>query len=425
MRKALFLTRQFPPFVTDGASRAWKFALHLPESGWKSLVVAPPGLSGPDMLPQGTAAAGAPEIHRTGPDFDASELGDDERAALLCGHSLPSRRPLARLSGLFREDSAGVEWQKSASQLVERLLAEHPDIELLYAQGPPLEPLMLALEIARRHRLAVVLDIMEPLDPAMPQPGTTSQSSGAKAEEQILLSGVPMITPTRALKEYFLKKYQGRLTNGAMTIVPDGYDASHPVFRLPAGGNSSAVMRWAFIVENVSKREIKTLLTALDSFVNADGLTPGGAEFTFFGDGAREVARSMAKRPSAAMIVTGPFGALDRELELLRKADLVCTVLGSTDRNTCIVPGRMVDALGLRRPLSGVMPAGSAERIVTEAGGMTALPGDAAGILALFRSSVEQWRTRSLPGAHEEFIRRHDIKVVLHELTGAIAGQHV
>jgi hypothetical protein len=368
----------------------------------------------------------APEVHRTGPDFDVSELGDEERDALLRGRPVSSRRPLAaRFSGLFKDDSTGADWQKGASKLVDRLIAEHPDIELLYAQGPPLEPLMLALDVARRHRLAVMLDIMEPLDPAMPPRATSRQSARSKAEELILLSGVPMITPTRALKEYFLKKYQGRLAHGAMTIVPDGYDSTHLAFRPQQGGSSSAVMRWAFILECVSKKELKALLGGLDACINAEGLTKGAAEFTFFGDGAHEVARLSAKRPSGPMIVTGPFGALESELDLFRRADLVCAVLGAEERNVCIVPGRMVDALGMRRPLCGVVPVGATEKLVVEAGGMTALPGDGAAILELFRSGVSQCRSRTLRGAEAELLRRYEIRSVMHEMTGAIAGQHV
>ena len=43
-RKLLILTYHFPPSAAAGAFRMLGFAEHLPEFGWQTVVVAPPGL---------------------------------------------------------------------------------------------------------------------------------------------------------------------------------------------------------------------------------------------------------------------------------------------------------------------------------------------------------------------------------------------
>ena len=424
MRKALFLTRHFPPFVTSGASRAWKFALNLPAFGWEPIVVAPPDIAGLDDA--GLAGVPMPALSRTGPEIDVSGLGAWEREEFLLGGELPTSKSLrARISSIFSEDPEGAAWQRSASKEVDRLLAGHSDIEMLYAQGPPFHPLMLALDIARRHHLTVLLDIASPLDPAMPPPGTTRKSVAAKAEERILLSGLPMIVPSRALKEYFLKKYQGRLPNNLMTIVPPGYDAAHPSFGTSQAARASSVMRWAFLVGALPKRDLKAFTAGLLAFTKSEGMTPDNAQLAFMGEGAQDIFQWSAKSALAPMISLEPGKGMVGELDLCRKADIFCTVLGSAPTDAFIVPDRMIDALGMRRPLCCVAPSGVLERLVLDAGGMTAPSGDAGKMAEMFGSMAGQWRARCLRGAPDEVLRKYAIGSVLHEMVGAIKLQYI
>jgi hypothetical protein len=424
VRKALFLTRHFPPFVTGGASRVWKLALNLPAFGWEPIVVAPPGIAG--LEDAAKADLPMPAVCRTGPDIDAGGVGAPDREALLLGRELSIRRPLpARLTSLFSENPEGAAWEKRAANEIDRLLSEHSDIEMLYAQGPPLQPLTLALEIARRRHLTVILDIIAPLDPAMPPPGTTRQSAAARAEETILLSGLPMITPTRPLKEYFLKKYQGRLSHDSMTIVPPGYDAAHPSFATTSEPPSSQVMRCFLLIGELSKRDLKAFAGGLEDFVKSDGITAANAQFALSGEGAQALSRWLSKSSIAPMIYHEPGRGLAGELDLCRKADIFCAVLGSAPSDACILPDRLVDALGMRRPLCCVAPPGAAERMVLDAGGMTAPARDAGRIAEMFRGMAGMWRARSLRGAPDKVLRRYAIGSVLHEMVGAIKPQYV
>lgn len=425
MRKALILTRNFPPLLTSGSSRAWKIASNLVTIGWDPVVVAPPAVAAMEStLPSGSNPVTA--IHRTGPDISLEKLEPADRCALLHGQNVSVPRPFsARLTSLFRDKSEGEAWSRNASVLVEHLLAEQPDIELLYAQGPPLEPLVLALETAKKHSLTVVLDIIAPLDPAMPAPGAPATSSEAKAEEHILLSGVPMITTTRTLKEYFLKKYFGRLDHGAITIVPDAFDATHPAFRPQVQKRSGMSMRIALMVGEVRKADLKAFVAGLEAWVRADRVGSGEVEIAVFGEGAPELEARAAKSPARTLLSFDFEAGIGKELEHCRNADLFCMLFGSSASNTCTIPDRLVDALGMGRPLGAILPNGVAARLVTDAGGHVAPAGDADAIGGLFRTVYQAWRSRSLQLASQEYVGLHAIGSVIHELTRAIAVQHV
>ena len=425
VRKALFLTRNFPPLVTGGSSRAWKLASNLSTIGWTPVVVAPPAVRERDAaIPSGSNRVA--EVHRTGPETDAAGLEAADMNALLHGRPVTSRRPLAaRLTGLFKDDDAGAIWQKLAAEHIERLLAEQPEIDMLYAQGPPIEPLMLALETAKKHPLTVVLDITAPLDPAMPAPGATGSSSAAEAEVRILLAGVPMLTPTRALKEYFLKKYIGRLDHGSITIVPPSFDSSHPAFRKAPKSTPDRIMRIALYIDDLPKADLKALVKGIEAWFGSDRIGSGDVELTCFGEGAPELANRTAKSPIRQMLSIDLSGSIGDQLDHCRNADLFCAVLARTPASTCTVPDRLVDALGMGLPLSAVLPDGPAAKLVIDTGGMTAPAGDAEAIAGLFRTMAAARRDGTLRYASEELRQNYHTGNVIHELTRAIAVQHV
>lgn len=426
MRKSLILTRHFPPLATGDASRVWKIASNLTTIGWEPVVVGPPAfVDAGASLPSG--ANRVDEVHRTAAGIDVASLDPGDLQALLHGKPAPSLRSLAsRFAGLFRDGHDGDAWRKEAGPLVEKLLEQNPGIDMLYAQGPPVEPLQLALETARKHRLAVVLDITAPLDPGMSGSATGSSSPAARAEEEILLSGVPMTTTTRALKEYFLKKYIGRLEHGAMTIVPNAFDATHPAFGASAQvSRNVGAMRIALHIGELPKSDLKAFVTGLEAWVESDRVGNGDVEITLFGEGAFELAGRVRKSPAGPLLAFGFDGGIGRQLEECRNADLCGVVIGRTAAGARILPDRLVDALGMGRPLTGVLPDGSASRLVHDAGGATAPAGDAAAIAALFRSQLAAWRSGSLAAPSPGFAAGYAISGSMPELTRAIAPQHV
>lgn len=427
MKKALILTRNFPPCVTDAASRVWKLASNLVPFGWEPVVVAPPEVSGvPAFVKSG--ANQVTDIYRTGPVFDAGQIDAVVRNDLLWGRAVQPRNPSfkARLSSRFRTSSDGAAWLKNAATIVEQLLGTYPDIDLLYAQGPPLEPLRLAIDVARAHSLAVVLDITEPLDPAMSRrSGTSGSSAAARAEEEILLSGLPLLTPNRTLKEYFLKKYPGQLDNGRVTIVPPVFDPLHPAFRRQEGKKMDTVLRVALFVDELKRAELKRVVSGLDMWIRTDGLVTGGVEIMLSGAGASALFRRVAKKPLEKLLLIDEVGGIDRELERCRSAGFFCAVMGSSPVNTSIVSGRIIDALGMGLPLCLIAPEGVASRLVLDAGGMWGQPGDAAGITELFRAMASAWSFGSLERPPDHLTPIYSIGAAMQALTGAIAPQPV
>lgn len=425
MKKILFLTRNFPPLVTSGSSRAWKLALHMPEFGWEPIVIAPHDITGlDDEHPAGQPAV-VPKmtVHRTGKPLNAAVLDSSGKSSLARGKPVASMQSVkSRISGIFTNDPEGVEWDKIAAQLIEQLMKDHPDIEMIYAQGPPLNPLLLALDVARKHHLTLILDIIDPVDHAVIEPGGMSsmQTNMARIEERILMSGVTIITPTRVLKEYFLKKYQGRLAHDDITIVHHGYDGEALVCR-PSGNQKSPVMRWAFYLERVLKSDLKIIVKGLEAFAAGEGYVPGAAEFIFFGEAARDIVRYVKKTKLASLIDVRDCSTVCQEIEICRTADVFCSVLGKDALNSVYMPERLIDVLGLNKPLFAIAPEGAARQLVREANGLSALVTNPEEITEQCRIMAGLWKSSGLPVTPEPVRQKYEIRQSLHELTREIA----
>ncbi len=423
MRQALFLTRDYPPYVSNGSSRAWKLANNLSEIGWVPFVVAPPSISGVD----GGADAGKDHtagLFRVGAPVSPAKLKPEAMNDLLHGNASRSLRPVN--SRFFGRSQGGAAWAKAAAAEVEKLLEAHPDIDLLYAAGPPVEPLMLALETARKHSLSVVLDITGPLDPAMPAPGTLSNSREAHTESTILLSGVPMIMPTRALKEYFLKKYAGRLDHGLLTIVPPSFDGEAIASRKPARSDGpGSQFRVALMVGEQPGADCKALLKGIESWIRMDGIRQGDIELLVFGEGAFTVSKRVGRNPIRQFLKIDLACGLAGQYEHCRNTDFFCVALGRQASNSCMLPERLVELAGMGMPFGGIVPDGSALRFLEEVGGWYAAAGDPSAIADMFRSVSACRRDRTLSGVSAETIGNYAARAVVREMTQAIAIQPV
>lgn len=436
MSKILFLAWQFPPEATTGAARAWKLALYMQAVGWETFVVASPDIAGEglEMVPEGSVM---PIVYRTAPVIEPGlphrKAGAFFPRGLFSGKHRPTHaKPQAGDSAAVPPPPPElVAWRNNALQLVGRIMEEHPDIEVVYAQGPPAEPLFLAIELANKYRLAATLDILEPFEPVESLESPLFQFKKERermadvqvgVEERILASGMMLLVPTRDLKEYFIRKYPGRITNTDITIVPPGYNSLAPGFRF-INQHICLVMRWAFLIERLGPGDIDTFARALEAFAVAGGLTPRNSAFLFLGESSRELSRYLEGSRVSKMIVLEESFDSGRFFGMCAHADLFCSVLGGGQENRFYVPDRMVDALGMYCPQMVVAPAGVAGQLARDAGGMVVSISDEREIKKMFLAAFARWKCGSLSPVPEAIHHKYRIEQSVQELTMAIAGR--
>ncbi|MBM3163602.1 MAG: glycosyltransferase family 4 protein [Chlorobi bacterium] len=390
MKKILFLSLNYPPMMTCGASRAFRIASMLPEAGWLPLVAAPADVKRSGVDDASVSQQFAHPVYRAGEAVDADALGDERVEQLLQGMSVtpPAGLAMRMISGLL---SGGVNlserWEKHAPGLVAEILGGNEPVDAIYAQGPGPAPLLLALELAGKHHLPVLFDIVAPLESI----DSGGKSDAARLEERILTSGHHLTTPTRALKEYFLKKYFGKVTHDDITIIPD--------FCIPPDGRQIAGNRLSagqsplvVLLEDVSSNELKVFMSALGRFMNRAGILQPSVSFI---GGDRKALEKYARKylPSISAVFV-PRLSDREELGHIGRCSMFGVVLGQSERHALTVPERLVDAACMGKPVFVIGPDNPAARLSAECGGVAAPLQEADFVAGALNSLWEQVQER-------------------------------
>ncbi|MCF8383204.1 MAG: hypothetical protein K9G39_06350 [Chlorobium sp.] len=393
MKKILFLSVNYPPLLTAGSSRASRIVSRLPELGWAPLVVAPADIAWDEegknrLLSESGEFTG---IYRTGELVDAVAFGPERTAQLVQGMSAaaPTGSPLRMITGLLPGVNLVSGWEKQAASVADGVISRHDPVDAIYAQGPPAAPLLLALELSKKHALPVLFDLVAPLE--TPSASGSRQSDAAQIEERILTSGHTIITPTRALKEYFLKKYFGKATHDDISIIPDFCEEA---FAPKASGKhfSAGSPRVTVLMEHASGKELKLFFSALGRYMKLAGSFSLLPSVQVLGGDDREITKYTRKNiPDASVSVVRRLSGED-ELESIRQCDLFGVVAGREGHAPFTVPERAVDALCMRKPLFFVGPEGPAARLAVDAGGFWAPLEDVEGVAQVLGSAFESIR---------------------------------
>lgn len=390
MKKILFLSVNYPPMLTAGSARASRFVSKLPELGWAPLVVAPADVVSGDAeksLAQ-TEASEYTGIYRTGDIVDAEAFGPDRMAQLMQGMTAAAMTgsPLRMISGLLPGVNLVTGWEKQAASVAAEIISRHDPVDAIYAQGPPAAPLILALELSAKHGIPVLFDIVSPVD-GMPLQGS-ARHDAAKIEERVLTSGHTIMTPTRALKEYFLKKYFGKVTHDDISIVSD-FCSGSPEKAGMALQNRDGGPQLLVFPEMVQGKELKLFMQALGSFMQQAGVFRGGPSVRIIGGEQEELLKHIRK-----YLQDAPLSCCDRlqdkeELEAVLTCDVFCFVGGQDESARLLLPARLLDALCMRKTLLVIGPDGTASQLAVEAGGFTAPLNDAQMIIKALQAAID------------------------------------
>ncbi len=402
MKKILFLTMNYPPMMTEGSSRAYKLAVSMPEIGWEPLVIAFAGLSG-------DRERGEPFSVR----YPAGELPQEKlnREQLFrFVHGMPRKKSdFLKLRGAapVRFDPGGEGWEKKARPEAEEVLRRNPDIELIYAQSPPLAPQRLALELSEKYKLPVIFDCIEPHD-------------AGGLERSVMQSGHACILPSRELKEYFLRKYRGAAGHDDLTIVQNGY-RTDGVYAAGERREAESAMRLVCRLDRLGGREARSFFAGISAFAESQPGLKGALSLALTGSGQDRAWRYLKKYDLTDLVESSRACSLAEELELCRRADLFCVVSGGDNGHDLFVPERLYDVLGMNIPLFGVLPDGPACRLIEEAGGLTAHPGDSGKVAELLQEALRRRQYGGWEAPPEEIVLRFSHGSSIQELLREMA----
>jgi len=391
MKNILFLSVNFPPMLTEGSARAFRLFAKLAELGWAPIVVAPAEVARDeaDACRIGSELSGYSGIYRTGEVIAASTFGPERIAQLLQGNTASplNASPLRMISGMLPGSNLVSGWEKQAASIAADIITRYDTVDAIYAQGPPAAPLLLALDISAKHGIPVIFDLVAPVD-GFSLPGSSRQYL-AKIEERVVTSGHTIMTPTRALKEYFLKKYFGKVTHDDISIVSDFCLVPAEIASMASQKREGGTLLLVFADHRVQGKDFKRFMQALGAFMKQEAVCKGGVSVRLISSSQEESNKYIRKYLQDASVSCSHRLPDKEELDAVARCDIFCFIVGTDESSHLILPERLLDALCMNRRLLVFGPDSPATQLALETGGFAASLDDVPAVIQALQAAVD------------------------------------
>jgi glycosyltransferase involved in cell wall biosynthesis len=402
--RVLVVAYNFPPIGGVGVQRTLKYATYLPDSGWEPVVLTArnPGVKIRDEeaernLPAGLVVerAFSPEpvklrqvLGRTvrrltgrGPARAAASSG--ARAAAPAGANAapaaprsPNRwigRGLAvwgvavRLT-FFPDEQVG--WVPFA---VRRALAVHRDrpFDVVYSSSPPVSGHLAAGLVAHRAGIPWVADFRDPwLGNAFSKPPRAIHGYlQRRIERRIAANADTIVFSTSGLAEAFAARYPGAASR--CVVIPNGYDRND----FPAAGErfdppSDGRFHLAYGGSLYGEHELELFLDGLEILVARRPDLRDRLAVDFIGwvnlHSQAVAARYATPERLGSIVSFAGFMPHRQAVARLLASDALLTVIGDEPNKGRAQGGKLMEYIGLDRPILAVVPAGDARDLLAE-----------------------------------------------------------
>ncbi len=265
-------------------------------------------------------------------------------------------------------------WRAGASQqaLVD-ITASRPDV--LASFGMPMSDHLVALDIKRRTGLPWLAHFSDPwTDNPFHDYSWLSHRVNAAMEKNVLSAADQVLFTSQRTLDLVMSKYPDAWRDKA-AVLPHAWDMGHfsdgpPLFEKRVGGRR--VIR--HIGNCYGTRSPVPLFIALDRISQRDPALLDGVTFEFVGNvsSAFQDAEELKALPAGLVSFRGQVGYRE-SLMLAQDADALLVIDADSDHPSVFLPSKLVEYIGVRRPVWGITPPGtSADLIMEWAGGRPA-----------------------------------------------------
>ncbi len=400
VKHLLMIVPFFPPMAGGGVYRPLSFVRYLPEHGWRVTVVAPRGdafwIQDESLLgriPSGT------RVVRT---------GTWSGQALLRRREGTQRRSSKRF-GMLRRGAAAVMipdtylgWYPFAVRAAMREVRSGA-IDALYSTSPPETSHLIGSTVQRRTGLPWVADFRDPwmnlhlLD----VPSRFHAAIHRRLERSVCRRAHSVVTTVQS--EELLRR---ACPGAGITRIPNGFDGAELKSVAGLAPPPSGPMRIVHAGMLTQRRSAEPFLRALRALLDRRPDVRGELRVEFIG--AREDANDRAVESldlagHVRFVDTMPH---DDVLQAERTAHVLLLIKHHDPRYNGLVPGKLYEYIGLRRPVLALAPPGEARDLVASLRrGESAGPKDTPAVSGILERMFDMHRAGSLD-AHYDLSER-------------------
>jgi len=412
IRRVLVVARDFPPAGGAPAIRLAKLVRYLPEFGWEPVVLTVPAdhawhrdASLLEELPPGL------EIHRV-PRLLTRAIRPTS------GVDRPLRPPRRKGLGKLLVPDSGILWAAPAGRAARGIVG---GVDAILTSAPPFSTHLVGLWLARRHHIPWVADYR---DNWTTNPAATSSNLSrwleVALERQVLREAGAVTVVSRAAASELSEAFG--IDPRRVHVAMNGFD---PEDLLPAQGRSAS-FEITYMGSMDHRRDPRPFLYALDQ---ASRDRPGLRDdlcIRLIGNIPEWVVEAAVRTVGATRVTVDGVVPHREALARAASAAVLLGISSEEEAGRSAMTSKLLEYLGLRRPVLMLAPPGPAVELVASMGvGEVAPPDDRGAIRAALLRLHDDWIRGLERVAPEEslepFTRRRTAAVVAGALAASVA----
>ena len=411
--KVLIVTMYFPPAGGGGVQRPLKFAMHLPELGIETHVLAPDDPHwihrDEDLPPPGLAW-----VHR------ARYIGPIGRKPAEELHGTTGLERIQRHAALFGRrllvPDENVSWNLTAIPAAIRIVRQEA-IDVVLTTSPPSSVHLVGAAVQKATGARWVADLR---DSIVAHPHRDAERLVVRVKEQgehlVARLVARRADAIVAVSEAIAEEMRAREPRGPVVHISNGSDFDDFAgLEYRRGERFRITHAGSFF----GKRDPRPFLTAL---ARVDGVTA-----RFVGDfraADREWAEGLGLGDRLELV---PYAPRRRSLELQRDSEALLLLIPEADgRGRGVLSGKVFEYLAAERPILALVPPdGAAAHLLAETGaGPVVGPDDIEGMVRELTALRDRWQAGTLEGAplSDEWRRRLSRRTRVEELADLLQG---
>ncbi|MFZ1081948.1 MAG: glycosyltransferase [Candidatus Kryptoniota bacterium] len=401
MKKVLIVSYYFPPSGGPGVQRVLKFVKYLPQFGFEPVVLTVADADFPavdesllqsipkDIKVIRTKIFEPYNLYRRFTGKQAGAAVDVEN--IPSGKKKGLSESLAEIirSTFFIPD-ARIGWLPYAVSAATSIM-EQEKVDIIYSSSPPYTTAMIAKKLKKKTGKPWVMGLRDPWTDFISAPKRwflPAAIDRSMEENSVHVADAVEIAWEGIGKD--LKKKYGTIDPLKIVHIPNGYDSEdYPAVSQP----KDMRLRMAYTGSLYGKRNPQTLLDAMKELREAGKISADNLNIIFAGRFGAEVREMFADPRLTGMIEVKDYLPHEESIKLLLQSNLLVLIVDRSELSNEIVPGKVFEYIGARKPIIAFAPEGAVAEIIRKTGTGIVVPQDDVAkaksvILSFYKNSI-------------------------------------
>ncbi len=267
-------------------------------------------------------------------------------------------------SGIQHRPDMQILWAKSSVKRLIKLIKEKDD-PVLVSFGQPMSDHLAALHVKQKTGVPWIAHFSDPwADNPFSKRSLSSQSRVIEWERQVFENADKLVFTSDETVDLIMTNYPDSLRN-KISVIPHTYSTKSLA---KADIQNQDIIKIRYLGNLYGERNPIELVKALNAIQDDDPKLFEDMVFEFFGemDNETRAAVSALKYDESLICFNGEVG-YEKSLQLMADANLLL-ILDAPAIKSVFLPSKLVDYLGMAKPLLGITPPGTSANIIEDLG---------------------------------------------------------